>query len=363
MISIVKKAKSKNLYVQFYIDGKCIQRSTKLLDTKFNRLKIKREIIPQLEIKIAQGEFNKEKKSKDFNFFSDKYLAQKENLKSYKEWYNIVYNQLIPVFGNRDITSIKKYEIKEFIAHKLKTVSPRRARTLINVISSIFDIAIDYEVISSNPSQAIQLPRHTKKEFVVFSKDEVTTLLETADNWFKNFLAFAFYTGARLGELIALTWNDVDLDNRVISINKRVKKGSIDTPKTKSSIRDIPIFDDLVPYIRNQMKESKHVHVFVNPKTDKMFYGTEKLKVHWVKLLEECDMPYNMLYSTRHTFITTMLKTSKLNMIIIAQIVGHSNTSMIVKNYAKFIKGEHLNVDRDISLFTDKITDSSLTVS
>ena len=44
----------------------------------------------------------------------------------------------------------------------------------------------------------------------------------------------------------------------------------------------------------------------------------------------------------------------------IAQIVGHRNTEMIVKNYAKFIRGEHLIVDRKIDLFTDKTTDSSV---
>lgn len=89
-----------------------------------------------------------------------------------------------------------------------------------------------------------------------------------------------------------------------------------------------------------------------------MFYKSAKLTPHWKSLLKECDIAHRILYSSRHTFISTSLKIGSLSMLDIAQIVGHSNTEMIIRNYAKFIKGEHLKISRSISLFTDKITDS-----
>ena len=58
MISIIKKKKSKNLYVQFYLNGKCVQRSTKLADTPKNRKFIENKIIPSLELKIQAGEID-----------------------------------------------------------------------------------------------------------------------------------------------------------------------------------------------------------------------------------------------------------------------------------------------------------------
>ena len=363
MISIVKKARSKSLYIQFYIGGKCIQRSTKLEDTSENRVFIKKKIIPELERKISNGEFDTKKQSRDFNFFCEKYLNQKVSLKSYREWYNIVNNQLLPIFNKRDIASIKRYEIKEFIEDKLKTISSKRARTILNVIGAIFDIAIDYEIISINPSNAIKLPTHTKEEIEPFTQDEVNLLLTTSEGWFKNYLAFAFYTGARPGELLALLWSDIDLENGTISISRRIKKGVVDTPKTKSSIREVPIFEPLIPFIKDQMKNARHMSVFVNPNTNNTFLSTERLTAPWKNLLVKCKLPYKILYSTRHTFITTMLKESTLSMFNIAQIVGHSNTEMIVRNYAKFIASEHLKVDRSINIFTDKITDSKVKMS
>jgi integrase len=58
-----------------------------------------------------------------------------------------------------------------------------------------------------------------------------------------------------------------------------------------------------------------------------------------------------------------MLKYSDLSILEIAQIVGHTNTQMIIQNYGKFIKGEHLKVDRGLKLFTDKSTDSKTKVT
>lgn len=64
------------------------------------------------------------------------------------------------------------------------------------------------------------------------------------------------------------------------------------------------------------------------------------------------------LTSTRHTFIVSMLKHSNLSILEIAQMVGHTSTQMIIHNYGKFIKGEHLKVSRGIKLFTDNSADS-----
>ncbi|KIM07807.1 MAG: hypothetical protein KU28_04960 [Sulfurovum sp. PC08-66] len=65
----------------------------------------------------------------------------------------------------------------------------------------------------------------------------------------------------------------------------------------------------------------------------------------------DCGIVHRKLYTTRHTFIVTMLKKSNLSVIEIAQIVGHTTTQMIIKHYAKYIKDEHLRIDRNIKLF------------
>ena len=64
-------------------------------------------------------------------------------------------------------------------------------------------------------------------------------------------------------------------------------------------------------------------------------------------------MEYRKLYTTKHTFITTMLNSEKFKIMEIAAIVGHTSAEMIMKNYAGFIKDSHLKVNTNVDLFKD----------
>lgn len=74
-------------------------------------------------------------------------------------------------------------------------------------------------------------------------------------------------------------------------------------------------------------------------------------KRRWHQLIEDCNMEYRKLYGTRHTFITAMLNSGIFKIMEIAAIVGHSLPKMIMKNYAGFIKDNHLKIDTSIDLF------------
>ena len=360
MISIIKKKRSVNLYVQFHIDGKCVQRSTKLEDTPKNRKFIESKIIPSLALKIANGEFNQRRSESKFDYFAVKYLKAKDELKTYDQLSSVVNNQILQVFSGKDVNDIKRYEVKEFAEDRLQNATPKRVRHILNVLAGILDIAIDYEVLTHNVAKNIQLPKHKKKDLEPFSQSEVNNILSSSDGWFKTFLSIAFFTGARTGEILALNWNDVDFEDGVIRITKTLRNGVIGTPKTESSVRDVPMFDELQKELLLHRSRSKTIYLFANPNTGKMFYKTAKLAPYWTDLLKKCNIPHRILYATRHTFISSMLKYSDLSMLDIAQIVGHSNTEMIVRNYAKYIKGEHLKISKKLNIFTDKTTDTSL---
>jgi len=164
------------------------------------------------------------------------------------------------------------------------------------------DLAIDDEIIKDNPCNNIKLPSHKAKEIEPFTPKEVQILLDNAGDWMRLFLAISFYTGMRTGEVLALMHSEIDFRAKVIHIKRSINKGKL--------------------------------------------------------LLEKCDIPYRKVNATRHTFIVSMLKYSDLSILEVAQLAGHTNTKMIVSNYGKFIKGEHLQIDRNISIFTDKSTDS-----
>jgi len=352
------------LYVQFEANGKRYQRSTKLEDTTKNRAFVQKEIVPQLQHKIVSGEFAKQqKKVYTFAEFATKYKMTKDKLKTYRHLKGIVDNKLLPVFGNKEVNKITRGEIKEFTDNLLLDLTPKRTRMILNTLKAILDIAIDYEQIVTNPALNIKLPKHKAMEMKPFMPEEVQTLISNSTRWFQNMVALAFYTGMRQGEIIALTISDINFDTMTINIDKRIAQGVIDTPKTESSIRKVPIFDSLVPYLKNQLelcKKEMCFALFFNPHTKESFYDSKKLSKYWYNLLDQCGFEHRRFYNTRHSFVTNMIRSGAISILDISQMIGHKTIEETISTYTKFFPEEHLRVSRNVDPFTCKTADTML---
>ena len=350
------------LYIQYHINGKQKQKSTRLEDTPTNRKFVRQEVIPQLILKLKSGELDKKNKPEEFYFYAKIFLRQKENLKTYNELSNIVTNQIISYFGKKTIVDkITRGQVKKWVDKLLQDKSSNRVKAILNALKAILDIAVDYEHISQNPAQNIKLPKHIRvREMQPFNEEQVKLLLNNADGFFRNYLAIAFYTGMRPGEIMALTLSDIHLDEMYIDVNKRLKKGNIGTPKTKSGIRKVPILNNLVPYLKNQIeycKQNRVLVLFFNPNTKKRFFDADRLHPHWKKLLNKCNIPYRVMYNTRHTFASLMIKNG-VNIAKVSQTLGHKNINETLTIYTKFLPNENLNIDRNLDPFTDNLTDN-----
>lgn len=353
MVRMFRRSNGK-LYLEYEAYGKTVQKSTRLLDTKPNRALVKKEVIPALQGKILRGELLQEK-PKTFSYYSEIYLSDKKHLKTYKKVKKYV-EVINEVLGDIRIDQLKKSDIKDWAREMLLGRTSKTVRNYLTSIRGVIDIAIDREVIKNNLAHNLKLPSHKPKEVEPFSPSEVRKLLEHANGFYRLYLAIGFYTGLRTGEILGLMHGDIDLERRVISIKRSISDGELTTPKTFKSIREVPILDDLVPYL----KKSKKSFSWLFPKEDGSYLkGTHGNHYReWCKLLEECNISYRKLYATRHTFIVSMLKYSDLSILEIAQMAGHTTTQMIIQNYGKYIKGEHLKIDKSLKLFTDKSTDS-----
>lgn len=353
MVGIYKRGDI--LYIQYELNGKNVQKSTRLKNTKENRKLLENEVIPALKLKLLNGEFDS-KKPKTFEHYSKFYLEEQKHLKTIKTITAKV-KTVNSYFGHIRVDKITKHDVKLFAQDRdSKGNTTKTIRNYLAVVRGIIDIAIDEEIIHNNVAQNIKLAKHVVEEIEPFTENEVILLLSKSTGFLQLLLAISFYTGMRTGEVLVLMDFDIKMDTMTIEVKRALSEGEISTPKTEKSIREVPIFEHLLPYL----KAMKLTSLYLFPKNDglpyKSFPGHHQRQ--WVKLLKECNIKYRKIYSTRHTFIVNMLKHSDLSVLEIAQIVGHTNTKMIIQNYAKFIKGEHLKVSRKTNLYTDKITDS-----
>jgi integrase len=341
------KVRGNKLYIRYFVNGVEKTKSTKLENTPKNVEIVKNIIIPQLIQKVENGYF--EVKKSKVSYFAKLYLEEVEELKTYFEYQSRV-ESILAGFGDRDIREISVSELREWI--KYLDMTPKTKKKYITNFKRIFQLAKLDGLIDINPFERIELPSHEEKEVKPFSIEEMQKLLSEVTGELRNFFGIAFNTGMRAGEIIGLTLSDIDFKKMTISINKSISHGKITTPKTKGSIRKIPLLKSAAPYFKDQIdKNNQSIYLFSRKG------GTHKGDSSNMGALEFLRAKgYNhRVHDTRHTFISNMLNSGAIRLTDLAYFVGHSSTQMILKRYAKYIESEALEVDRNIDIYGYKI--------
>lgn len=352
MARITKKKGSSKLYLDYKLLGKRMQRSTGMEDTEENRHILETEVIPNLEAKIKLGMIEPER-DESFKYYGLEYKVSKKESKSYDQKRYVI-EKVIEYFENKKVRSITRLDVKKYLnTLEVKTDSKRPYLT---AIRGILGIALDDEAIKRNVASGIELRSEEEEdEIEPFSHEEVKLILDNTEGMLRNYLGIAFYQGFRPGETLGIMRSEaIDaLKENKISIKRSISKGKITTPKTKSSIREVPLFEMAIPFIEDQLKRSTSFYLFdIDGKYVRDINAI--MQRRWTKLLEKLGIEYRKAYNTRHTFITAMLNSGEYKMMDIAKMVGHKNIRMIVEHYAGFIKDDHLRVNVKTDIFGRK---------
>ncbi len=165
---------------------------------------------------------------------------------------------ILPALGDMFIKDIRPEHIQKLINDKSKTgLSPRTLKYIHVTLHNSFEQAMKNGLIMRNVADAVTLPQQKKKEIQVFTPAEQVRFMEAVKG---NRLEAAFildlFTGLRLGELLALTWDDIDFKEGVLRVSRTIQRVKTyketgnksevviqDSPKTKAGFRSIPILD------------------------------------------------------------------------------------------------------------------------
>ena len=353
-------AKNNKLYLSIYHNGQRVTKATGLDDTVKNRKLVKNDLLPNVlfQIQTNQIDITPKREIKTVSQYAEVFLSSKKVLvkeSTYVRYDSIIRNQILPLFGTRDISSIKVTEIKKWYNYWISERSSATAIYIANTFSAIFKEAFYDEEIEKNPFDYIRRPKKIQGGAKPFSIETMKMLIaSTKDEWFKNFLALSFFTGLRTGEAVALKWEDIDFNSQELEVKRSRRYGKDTSPKTEKSIRVVPIFDELLPYLKSQReltKENDSEYIFLSIYGTPFNDGNRIRDYHWRKLLEKVKLPYQRLYDTRSSFATMMLSSGKFSINHIAQIMGHTNVDMLIHKYNKFIPAEVRKIDKSIGLF------------
>jgi integrase len=189
------------------------------------------------------------------------------------------------------------------------------------------------ELQGKNPFIDVQWPRLPKKRpdpFTAEERDRIITWYIKNDFFYYPLVAWQFQTGMRPSETFGLTWQDIDLEAKILSINKSRVMGITAATKTANSERVIPLDDALIGILKLLPSlELGLEHVFVGKRGEPM---SKKWAEHfWSKQLKKAGVRHRKFYSTRHTAITQLVRAGE-NLKAIADFMGTS-VAMIEANY------------------------------
>ena len=340
----IKKSKNKSgvketLWIEYYHHGERIRKSLRLENTKANRKVAEKTLIPKMMVEYHEGKFFNTVSTVDAAMHESFDIHKGSRAKSTQADYEASYRLHIqPVFGDKKLDKIKPTDIIAWQNNLLEKVSPARVRAVRAVLSVMFQDALKDGILDQSPLSLVSVPKLRKTVITPFSVSDMASIINEADGQFANFYATAFFTGMRSGELLGLRWSDIDSDRNEITIRRTIKMGEIRFTKTGDD-RTIDIIDSLLPYIENQKEITgdKNEYVFLNKKGEH-YYDIKNIRdSHWKKTLKACELDYRPIYHTRHTFATVMLENNE-DILWVSNMLGHSNASMTLSKYAKYVK-------------------------
>lgn len=337
----------------------------KRLKTTRSGFKTKKEAqlaISRLQLEIEQGTFKKTSNEtfKDvYNLWIEQYKISGVKENSITKTIGIFNNHILPLLGENRINQIDVMMCQKCVNtwfEKIKKYSAIKAYA-----AQILDLAITLGMITVNPMQLVKVPRKTREinegKIKFYTKEQLNKFmdhLEEEDNSkaFSLLWVLAF-TGMRLGEVSALTWNDINFTTNDIKINKTLAIGEkgrlyIQSTKTKTSTRIISIDDDTKEVLKKwkiKQKQDCLILGFNTLQPDQLVFSNQKNSFlasstikKWMTLIQEkYGLPRLTPHGLRHTHCSLLFE-ANASIKEVQERLGHSSIESTMNVYAHVSK-------------------------
>ncbi len=279
----------------------------------------------------------------------NKYTKHTVKLRTYDRYKYIIEKHINPKLGDYELDDLNGEVLQDFVLSELESgnlntkgkLANNSVIGIVNVLKGAMSTALSLNKINKNEMNKIKLPSPTEKPVNAFERHEqekiVKYCLKSKKN---NYIGFVIclYTGIRLGELLALTWNDIDFAKGLMSITKttyRIKENGVprivvDEPKTKNSIRVIPLSKNLLDLLKKIKKTSNSNYVISTRNNG--IVGTRSYQRTFERILAKLDIPYKNFHSLRHTFATRAVEMG-MDIKTLSEIIGHKNPMITLQRY------------------------------
>ncbi len=245
--------------------------------------------------------------------------------------YKLYSKKIKEALGARLVTSVREYDLQTFLSSKSGESQSALGYYRI-ILKNTFNMLRKERVVSVSPAEDLTCPSFEIPEPEFYSRDDINTIIRFAreDESFGTAILIMLYTGIRPGEMCALTWEDIDLDAQVITINKgvgRVEGGYGIRPTKTKKVRHIAISDDLLPTLTARADEG-----WVVKNRYRSYMAPKSFEHAYYKFFDRLNAtrskPITVLspHKCRHSFATHLLS-GGANIRAVQGFLGHSSVT------------------------------------
>ena len=284
-------------------------------------------------------------------YYADMGPRIRENTLRTKQY--IIDLKILPFFGKKPMNLIKPADVRKWQNEMMsKDYSQTYLRTINNQLTAIFNYATKFYDLKSNPcTKAGSIGKNHAGEMNFWTKEEFSKFIDAVMDKHRSYVGFKllFWTGVRIGELLALTVADIDFEAKSLNVSKsyqRIRKKDVITPpKTPKSNRRIAIPDfllaDLKDYINCMYCVEPNERLFPCTK----YYFENEMKrgtnISGVKRIR--------LHDTRHSHCALLFEMG-ISPLEVAERLGHERVETTLQTYAHLYPNKQKHISEKLDL-------------
>ncbi len=293
-------------------------------------------------LKISNLRFKRCKS--EFKSVTEEWLKYVKNNVKKSTYYNYTYSverYLYPEFEGKDITKIRN--INDFVTRLSGSLASKTVRDIIAKLKEIIKYYEEENNVKLNIKK-ISLPKIKRKEIQILNKKEKESLEDycKSQNTLQALgIMICLNTGLRIGEVCALKWEDINLNERKIYVRKTIErvyikrkrksKIIIDTPKSRSSVREIPINKKLYSWLKRE-KGKCNDDCFILTGSEKRYLEPRNYQYNFKAILKKNNLRKLKFHTLRHTFATNCIEAG-MDIKSLSEILGHADVSVTLNIY------------------------------
>ena len=270
----------------------------------------------------------------------------RQNIKdsTYFSYRRILETHIYPYLGEKNIQKLSCENIQQTVDVLMKGISAGTLNNVCRLLKSALCTAFERGVIKMNPYHSIKKPKvhRARPRVLTRNEQEILERMLRQENSFEYLLCL--YTGLRVGELSALRWEDVDLENNILHINRTAQRLAssqmknkktrlaVGTPKSVSSARQIPLPAFIADILREQKANKATGTGFLLPGRNGLCRDPRSIQQKFNTICTKAGLDHVHMHTLRHTFATRCLENG-VRYDILSDLLGHSSVRITLDYY------------------------------